>query len=133
MTVSPDLRYKLLVEFNGRSVPYLKDRTILHLFEDQAAVTPEAAAMTFDGLTLTYQQLNRKANALAAELQALGIRKGDIIPILMDNCLELPLSMIALMKLGALFIPIEGPRDRIRTIVSEIHPKVLLCTQRQEE
>ena len=133
MTVSLDLRCKLLVEFNGRPVPYPKDRTLLHLFEAQAGATPDAAAMTFDGLTLTYRQLNEKTNALAAQLQALGIRKGDMLPILMGNCLELPLSMLALMKLGAPFIPIDGPRDRIRTIVSEIHPKVLLCAQHQEE
>ncbi|XYI02791.1 non-ribosomal peptide synthetase [Sorangium sp. So ce1128] len=133
MSVSLDLRCKLLVEFNGRPVPYPRDRTILHLFEAQAAATPDAAAVTFDGLTLTYRQLNGKANALAAQLLALGVRKGDLVPILMGNCLELPLSMIALMKLGAPFIPIDGPRDRIRTIVNEMHPKALLCVQHQEE
>lgn len=128
--ISPELRRKLLVEFNGSRVPYPKDRTLLHLIEGQASQTPGRPALTFDGVTLTYGQLNQKANALAARLQRDGLRKGDITPLVMNNCLELPLSMLALMKLGAPFVPIDEtwPRERIHAIAADMRPKLLLCS-----
>lgn len=129
-TLSSELRKKLLVEFSGRAVPYPRDRTILQLFEAQAAKTPDLPAMMYDDVTLTYRQLEQKANGLAAELQRLGIGRGDITPLVMNNCLELPISMIALMKLAAPFLPVDEtwPRDRLRAILSDVNPKVVLCS-----
>ncbi len=128
--LSSELRHRLLVEFSGRAVAYPRDRTILQLFEAQAAKTPDRPAMVYDGTTLTYRQLDQKANGLAAEFQRAGVGRGDIVPVVMNNCLELPISMIALMKLAAPFIPVDEtwPRERLRAILSDVRPKVVLCS-----
>lgn len=114
--------------FRGRSVPYPVDSTVLQLFERQAAGAPERPALTFGGETLTYGELNGRANRLAERLRTLGVRRGDFVPLVMGNCLELPLSMIALMKLAAPFVPVDDtwPRERFEEVIAALDPPVVL-------
>nr|WSX78077.1 non-ribosomal peptide synthetase [Streptomyces sp. NBC_00899] len=114
--------------FTGESVPYPVDSTVLQLFEREAAAAPERVALTFGDATLTYGELNGRANRLAERLRALGVRRGDFVPLVMGNCLELPLSMIALMKLAAPFVPVDEtwPRERFEEVIETLAPPVVL-------
>lgn len=126
--VSAECRKKLLTEFNDPAVPYERERTILHLFENCARRDGERPALTFGEQGLTYAQLDGKANSLAALLHARGVRAGELIPIVTAGTLELPIAMIALWKLGAAFVPIDvgWPQERLRVILSELKPRVVL-------
>ena len=66
-------RRQLLVEWNATEVTYPRDLGVHQLFEQQAARTPEAVALVFDGLEVTYQQLDQRSNQLAHHLRKLGV------------------------------------------------------------
>jgi len=126
--VSPAWRRKLLVEFNGQPVPHRKDRTILDLFEECAARAGNRPAITSGEDRLSYAKLNGKANALASRLHDAGVGKGDLIPVVTGGGVELPIAMIALMKLGAAFVPVDAawPDERLQVIFDELKPKLAL-------
>lgn len=126
--VSPAERALLLGALAGRRVDYPTDATVLELFQRQAAAAPDRPALTFEDETLSYGVLNDKANALAFILAEEGVRRGDLIPLVLDNGLELPLAMIALMKLGAPFVPIDRgwPEDRLRRLFAALAPRLIL-------
>ncbi|MFJ3928576.1 amino acid adenylation domain-containing protein [Streptomyces sp. NPDC090022] len=112
--------------FPGISVDYPKDRTVLQLFEDRAAARPDAPAVTHGATTLTYGQLDRRANTLAARLLELGTERGEFVPLAVQGGLELPLTMIAAMKIGAPFVPIDdaGPADRVRAMLDTLDARL---------
>jgi amino acid adenylation domain-containing protein/thioester reductase-like protein len=126
--VSATSRHGLLTGFNTQPLPRRRDSTILHLFEDCAVRQPHRLAITCANQELTYGELNGKANALAARLYDTGVRKGDLIPVVTDGGIELPVAMIALMKLGAAFVPVDvaWPDERLRVIFNELAPKLAL-------
>ena len=77
------------------------------LIERHVRRTPEHPAITYQHSTLTYARLDALAGGLADELAAAGVGRGDLVPVLMVNCLELPVSCLAAMKLGAVFLPLD--------------------------
>jgi amino acid adenylation domain-containing protein/thioester reductase-like protein len=126
--VSQETRVQLLSEFAGNAYRYPADRTILALFEDRAAAAPDAPALTFGERTLTYRELDRRAGALATRLREHGVGRGDLVPLLLRNGLELPVSMLAAMKIAAPFVPVDDlwPAERVTTMLTSLHPKVVL-------
>ncbi|WP_188316616.1 non-ribosomal peptide synthetase [Solihabitans fulvus] len=132
--VASELRSRLLGEFNGRRVFYPQDRTVLQLFEDRARRQPDAPAVTFGDRTLTYGRLNRLANTLAGRLREAGVGRGDLVPLLLRNGFELPLSMLAAMKLAAPFVPFDDlwPGDRLDRMIETLRPTVLVCSPATE-
>jgi amino acid adenylation domain-containing protein/thioester reductase-like protein len=126
--VSAAWRRKLLVGFNGEPVLHDKDRSILHRFEEWAAKAGSRPALTFGEQTLSYGGLSAKANSLAAQLHSAGVRKSDLIPIVSAGGIELPVAMLALLKLGAAFVPLDAawPRERQQVILNELGPKLAL-------
>jgi len=132
--ITSELRSQLLGAFNGRRVPYPQDRTILQLFEDRARERPNAPALTVSDRTLSYRQLNGHANALAEQLHQAGVGRGDFVPLVLCNGLELPLSMLALMKLTAPFVPLDElhPAERLDGMIATVEPKVVLYSPASE-
>ncbi|MFE6827812.1 amino acid adenylation domain-containing protein [Streptomyces sp. NPDC057690] len=112
----------------GRAVAYPVDRTVLQLFQDRARAVPDAPAVTFGGSTLSYRGLDRRANDLAERLGRLGVRRGDFVPLAVDGGLELPVAMIAAMKLAAPFVPIDdtAPADRVARMIRTLDAKVVV-------
>lgn len=106
------------------------DRTVLQLFEARAAATPQAPAVTHGSLTLSYRDLDERANALARQLAELGLGRGDFVPLVVDGGAELPLAMIAAMKLAAPFVPVDdsGPVDRLVRMIETLDAKVVLTS-----
>ncbi|MDQ3402550.1 MAG: amino acid adenylation domain-containing protein, partial [Actinomycetota bacterium] len=126
--LGPELRARLLGEFSGRAYPYPTDRTILRLYEDWVVRTPDSPALTFGETTLSYRDLDRRANALAEILRGRGVGLGDFVPLVMRNGLDLPVSIIALMKLGAPFVPIDDlwPAERLAAMIESVRPVAVL-------
>ncbi|HEX2051290.1 MAG TPA: amino acid adenylation domain-containing protein [Actinomycetota bacterium] len=113
-------------------MPYSRAHTTVQLFEDRAASAPDSPAIVYGDVTLTYAQLDGKANALARALRDRGVRRGDMVPLVMRDSLELPISMIASMKLAAPFLPVDDawPADRIAALIANVAPKVVLVGAR---
>src|SRR5258708_36936336 len=84
-------------------------------FEDQVSRTPQASALTFAGESLSYSELNERANRLAHCLLDLEVRPGSLVGIALDRSLEMVIAIVATLKAGAGYLPLDPdyPRARI--------------------
>ncbi|HEY0097574.1 MAG TPA: amino acid adenylation domain-containing protein [Pyrinomonadaceae bacterium] len=128
-------RHKLLFEWNDTTTAFSHDRCIHQLFEARVEETPEAVALLFDAQTMTYAELNRRANQLAHSLQGRGIAPEVRVGILMDRSLEMVVAILGVLKAGGAYVPLDPayPKDRLAFMLHDSDAKVLLTQQRQEE
>ena len=126
--VTPDEKEKLLYTFNDTKMDYPKDKTISQLFEEQVEKTPDNIAVVFGEDKLTYKELNERANSLANYLREHGTGRNDIVGIMVNRSLEMIISILAVLKSGACYIPIdpEYPQDRIEYMLDNSNAKLLL-------
>ena len=126
-------RKQLLVEWNNTQKEYPQDKCIHELIEAQVERTPTRIAAVFENKTLTYLEVNHKANQLAYLLREKGIGRGKYVPVLMEKSLELLLSHLAIMKAGAAFVPMDPkwPIERIKEILHELNSEVVLVSPAQ--
>jgi amino acid adenylation domain-containing protein/thioester reductase-like protein len=112
----------------GQAFPYPDDRTIVGLFEAQAAAEPARPALVYGDATMSYGELDKCATVLAGALREQGVRNGDFVPLVMSGSMALPVAMIAAMKAGAPFVPIDSawPEERIRTVLAQLKPPVVV-------
>ncbi|MFD8385441.1 amino acid adenylation domain-containing protein [Streptomyces sp. NPDC059679] len=89
------------------------DRTFSQLFEEQAARTPGALALRADGTTLTYRELNARANQLAHLLRELGVGPEVTVGIRMERCPEMVVAVLGILKAGGAYVPVD-PRDPVK-------------------
>ncbi len=125
-------RDEILEGFNNTGVAYHNDKTVVDLFEEQVKKIPDTTAVVFEDRTLTYKELNETANRLARYIQQnTGIKTGESIGVLADRSEWSVISMIAIMKLGCLYVPIDKllPEKRIDHIIKDSKAKVLLVNE----
>ncbi len=106
--------YQLLTDFNNTVVGYPKEKTIIDLFEEQVLKTPYAIALRRNDQVMNYHELNKQANQLARYLIAHGVKNQDNIGILVARSFDMITGMLAIMKAGAAYVPIDPdyPIDR---------------------
>ena len=100
--------------------PELQER-MHHYFEASCDRTPWARALEWEGGALTYAELDRRANAMAHHLIALGARRGGRIGLLLPRCTELYVALLGIMKAGSAFVPIDpsSPADRVAFVAGD--------------
>ena len=111
---------------------YLEKETITSLFEAQTIKTPNAIAVESQDKKMTYQQLNEDANHLAHHLQRAGVKKGDFVGIFVNRSVELLVSLLATLKAGGIYVPLDpaNPKDRLAVILEDAQARILL-TQKE--
>ncbi|MDU8497927.1 amino acid adenylation domain-containing protein [Pseudomonas syringae] len=105
------------------------DEQLIHRrIEQQARTRPYAVAAVYQGQHLTYAQLNRQANALAQRLIYQGVRPDDRVAIVSRRSLETLVGLLAVLKAGAAYVPIDPshPRERLHYLLSDSAPVVVL-------
>jgi amino acid adenylation domain-containing protein len=114
--------------WNATESPYPSDRCVHELFEAQAARTPEATAASFNGKTLTYAELNRKANRLAHRLRSMGLKPDDRVAICMERSLEVLVGIMGTLKAGGGYVAMDPtyPEERLKHILIDSAPIALL-------
>lgn len=124
-------RRRLVVDWNQTQATYPQDVLLHQPFEDQAARTPEAVAVEFEDQTLTYAQLNARANQMAHYLIAAGIQPGTMVGICMERSLEMVIAIYGTLKAGAAYVPIEPtyPANRIAWMVEDSQVPLLLVQE----
>ena len=127
-------RERLLFELNDTRADYDRE-PVQRLFERQAAVTPDAVALAFEDESLTYRELNERANRLAHHLRALGVGAESVVAVMMERCVELVVGLLATLKAGAAYLPLDPsyPQQRLSFMLEDARPKVLLTQQRLRE
>lgn len=121
-------RRRVLVEFNATRTEYPREQCIHQLFEAQAAREPGAIAVEYDGRQLTYGELNRRANQIAHELIALGVRPDDRVAICVERSLDMAAGVLGILKAGGAYVPIDPayPAERLAYLLEDCAPVALL-------
>ncbi|WP_408953367.1 amino acid adenylation domain-containing protein [Lysobacter sp. Hz 25] len=122
-------REQVLRGFNATDAEYPHDCCIHGVFEQRAAERPTAIAARFQGRSLTYAELDRSANRLAHRLIALGVQPDDRVAICAERGLELVVGLLAILKAGAGYVPLDPqhPDERLAFMLADSAPRVLLA------
>ena len=120
--------HRLLVEWNDTAVPYPQDKCVHELFEDQVRKTPEAIALIYESESLSYQDLNSRANKLAHHLRDLGVKPDDRVAICVERGLPMMVGVLAIMKSGGAYVPLDPayPAERLASMLKDSEPGVIL-------
>ena len=133
--ISANLYQKILYDWNQTDCDYLKDKTIHQLFEEQVQKTPDNIALVFQNQTITYKELNEKANQLAFYIRATykNINNAELcddtlIALLLDRSVDMIVAILAVLKSGAAYVPIspEFPKQRIDYILKDTQSQILI-------
>lgn len=128
--LSPEDRERLVHEWNRTDVAYPRGATLHGLVGQQVARTPQRSAVCFDDESLTYDDLDRRADRLAAALQAHGVGRGSIVAVCLERSLELVVSLIAVLKAGGAYLPVDAelPFERKEFVVEDARARALITT-----
>ncbi|MCU1259743.1 MAG: amino acid adenylation domain protein, partial [Bryobacterales bacterium] len=101
--------------WNQNAADYPRDRCLHELFEQQAVLTPELPAVRCGEISLTYRELNERANRLAHHLRAFGVRPDSLVALCVDRSVEMIAGLLAILKAGAAFVPVnsDNPKSRL--------------------
>ncbi|MBL6449158.1 amino acid adenylation domain-containing protein [Fulvivirga sp. 29W222] len=122
-------RDQILNGFNNTQTAYPDAKSIVALFEEQVAVNENKLALTYDGVEVTYGELNRRANKLAYYLKEnAGLGTGDKVAIFLDRSDHYIVSLLGILKAGAAYAPIDpnAPEERIKYILQDLKPKAVI-------
>lgn len=127
-------RKKILYDFNNTKVEYPNNLTIQQMFEDQVERNPNNTAVIFENEQLTYKELNRKSNQIARILRRNGVGPNTIVGIMVERSFEMIVGIMAIIKAGGAYLPInpEYPEERIKYIIIDSKMKILLVTDKYE-
>ena len=118
----------ILSDFNATDTEYPKDKTVVELFEEQVEKTPNHTALVFGKESLTYAELNEKANILAYRLREIGVKPDEFVAIIADRSIEIICGIYGIIKAGGAYVPIDPtyPEDRISFMLDDCKPKAIL-------
>jgi amino acid adenylation domain-containing protein len=121
-----------LLELGSGSKVNHQPTPLIKRFEEQVKLHALKSAIFYKDRSVSYCQLNAKANALAQLLRERGVGNGSYIPVITDHPRELVVSLIALLKIGAIYVPLDitWPQDRLKGIIDEIDPRCIIVTER---
>ena len=121
-------RQLMLVDWNDTAVAYPDHHTIHQLFEEQVACIPDAVAVTFEEQTLTYAELDRKANQLAHYLRKLGVGPEILVGVCTLRSPEMIVGIMGVLKAGAAYVPLDPnyPTERLAYMIQDSQAPVLL-------
>ena len=122
-------RQRILVEWNDTRTDYPRHKLIHQLFEEQAAASPGAVAVRFGNVTLTYHELNVRANQLAHHLRMLGVGGGSLVGLFLDRSVELVVSLLGILKAGGAYLPLDSdyPEDRLSFMLRDADAQITLA------
>ncbi|KAF9944683.1 hypothetical protein BGZ70_004435, partial [Mortierella alpina] len=132
LKVLPAEEQDLLVHtWNQTGASFPADQCVQHVFESQVIERPEAIAMVHGVQTLTYRELNTRANSLAQRLVEAGVNPGDFVSTLLVRSFNLVTVQLAIIKAGAAYVPIDikAPADRQAYIASDSGAKLLVTDE----
>uniref|UniRef100_UPI00387EB368 non-ribosomal peptide synthetase n=1 Tax=Xenorhabdus szentirmaii TaxID=290112 RepID=UPI00387EB368 len=121
-------RQQLLADFNDTQADFPQHALIHQLFEAQAAQHPHATALVFGNQSLSYAELNGRANRLAHHLIDLGVRPDSRVAICLERHPDLIIGLLAILKAGGAYLPLDPayPAERLAHILKDAEPVVLL-------
>ncbi|WP_033442424.1 non-ribosomal peptide synthase/polyketide synthase [Saccharothrix sp. NRRL B-16314] len=119
---------RVLASWHGPASGAVVEDTIKSRFAAQAARTPDAVAVTSDGTSLTYRELDERANRLAHHLIGTGIGPESVVALTLPRSPELVVAILGVLKAGAAYLPVDVsyPADRVAYMLSDARPALVL-------
>ncbi|MFP2934055.1 non-ribosomal peptide synthetase, partial [Pyxidicoccus sp. 3LG] len=129
--LSEDEQRQVLVDWNASERDFPRDATAHALFAAQAARTPDAVAVRFEGQALTYAQLDVRANRLAHHLRSLGVRAEVPVALCVERSLETVVGILGILKAGGAWVPMDPsyPVERLTYMLRDCAAPVLVTTE----
>ena len=102
--------------------------TVIDLFSEQVKKSPDGIAVVFENLELSYKELDERSNQLANYLTEKGVVSNELIPICLQRAVDMVISILGILKIGAAYVPIdpEFPIDRIKFMISDTAAKLVI-------
>ncbi|HVG17980.1 MAG TPA: amino acid adenylation domain-containing protein, partial [Blastocatellia bacterium] len=128
-------RETILVNWNETAADYGEFQSLHELFESQAERVPDAVAAVYEDVSLTYGELNRKANQLAHGLRSEGVGPDACVGVLMERSIELVVGLLAVLKAGGAYLPLDPqyPQERLSFMMGDAGVNVVLTQKRFAE
>nr|UNQ78296.1 non-ribosomal peptide synthetase [Microbispora sp.] len=125
--LSPAERDRIVGEWNDTTRP-VGELTLAQLFQAQVARTPDALAVTCGQVSLTYAELNQRANRVARRLVAMGVGPESRVAVMMGRSVELVVALLGVIKAGGAYLPLDlvNPVERMKIVMREAGASVLL-------
>jgi aspartate racemase len=124
-------RQQIVLEWNKTKVDYPHTESLVQLLETQVERSPEATAFIYAGQTLSYRELNARANQMAHYLQKLGVGPEVLVGICAERSLDMVIGLLGILKAGGAYVPLDPayPKDRLAFMLNDAQVAVLLTQQ----
>jgi amino acid adenylation domain-containing protein len=128
-------RHQILIDWNNTEANYPKEKSVGRLFEEKAACNPDSIALMCAGESLSYGELNRRANLVANHLLELGAQPDDIIGMYTDRSMNMVVGLLGILKAGSAYTPLDPnfPEDRIKFMIQDSDSKILITQRHLKE
>lgn len=125
-------KQRLLVEWNNTKRAFPRNKSIPELVEESVAAHPKASAISYHGVTMTYADLNARANQVASRLRREGVTRGGFVGLLMEPSCEAVVAMLGIMKAGAAYVPLDPayPQERLAFMLRDNGAKVTVAHEK---
>lgn len=129
--LSAEEEHQLLFTWNDSRRDYGKNRLVHHAVEEHARLRPDTIAVRSGNATLTYGELNRRANQLAHQLRKLGVGPEAIVGICSERSVEMMVALIGILKSGGAYLALDPtyPKSRLAFMLDEARVKALVTQQ----
>ena len=119
----------------GEPLPHFSERPVTQLFEAQVSNSPDAIAVVSEAETLTFAELNARANQLARHLRGLGATRETIVAISIDRSSDMAVAILGVLKSGAAYLPLDPdyPAERLAFMLSDSKPALVLSKSQLQE
>jgi amino acid adenylation domain-containing protein len=124
----PDATPASTARLTGPRFEHFSEHPFPRLFEDQVARHPSQTAVACEEKSLTYGELNARANQLARHLRARGVGRDTLVGICIDRSLEMAVAILGILKSGGAYLPLdpEYPTERLVFMMEDARPKLVL-------
>ena len=124
-------RYQLLKQWNATEADYPRDKCLHELFEEQVERRPDAVAVVYESRSLTYDELNCRANQVARALRKEGVGPGALVAICLERSIEMVVGILGILKAGGGYVPLDPdyPEGRLAFMLEDTQVPVILVQQ----
>jgi amino acid adenylation domain-containing protein len=122
---------QLLVDWNATEREYPSETPLAALVESQVERTPDAVAVIFGESSISYRDLNARANRLAHQLRKQGAGPDQLVGVCMERSIDMVVALLAVIKAGAAYVPLDPdlPAERLNYIIHDSEMPILLTQQ----